>query len=38
MEGATVGDGVAVVRAMVAIARSVEPRRAVTLAEVTGSV
>src|SRR5262245_1912890 len=38
MEGATVEDGVASVRAMVAIARSVEERRSVGLAEATGGV
>lgn len=37
-QGATLEDGIAAMRAMVAIARSVEWRRAVTLAEVTGGV
>jgi len=38
MEGADIADGLATVRGMVAIARSVESGRAVTLAEVSGSV
>jgi predicted dehydrogenase len=38
MEGASIEDGVASVRAMVAIARSVEQKRRVSLAEVSGAV
>jgi predicted dehydrogenase len=38
MTGASIEDGVASVRAMVAIARSVEEKRPVTLAEVTGGL
>jgi len=38
MEGASVDDGVASVRAMVAVARSVEGRRRVELAEVSGAL
>jgi predicted dehydrogenase len=38
MEGASIEDGLASVRAMVAIARSVESGRRVTLAEVSGGV
>lgn len=37
-QGATIADGIAAMRALVAIARSVEWGRAVTLAEVAGSV
>jgi predicted dehydrogenase len=38
MEGADVDDGLASVRAMVAIARSVESRKAVALADAEGGV
>jgi predicted dehydrogenase len=38
MQGANVDDGIASVRAMIAIARSVELKRAVTLAEVSGGI
>ncbi len=38
MTGASVQDGLASVRAMAAIAKSVETRRAVRLADVTGAV
>jgi hypothetical protein len=38
MEGADIDDGLASVRAMVAIARSVETGKPVALADVTGGV
>ena len=38
MEGADIDDGLASVRAMVAVARSVESGKAVALSDVTGGV